>query len=267
MANRRYAGAGPSVARKVNVVGGRNSGVLLLLLALFAGFGAVAETGDNTYVRTRSDLQRHYRLHIFRTRRLGLALYDMDPSEFPGVTRDQVDEFLTLHDRAKLDSSAKFQQRFWADPPGGQAILDRLFAIYGVGYSPADPAVQANVLSTVRSLNAADRNVGRAYFNSQGMIFEDGQLTNAARSLLRLEHIADIVDRASDPVTMEEFRLEEGNRPPLSKFLSPEDEPLARRLQQRYGEIVSGLEYASRTLLRCRYFELAPQPLTLVQVQ
>lgn len=59
--------------------------------------------------------------------------------------------------------------------------------------------------------------------------------------VLRIEHIADIVDRSADPVVMEEFNLREHRS--LTRFLPKEDWLIAMKLKRRWAQITFSLQY------------------------
>lgn len=195
------------------------------------------------YVNSPGDLKVHFTTHIKRVSRLGVELYDSHPDLFPGVTREDVREFLAVHDQTKIDDREEFRRSFWVEKAEA-AFIDRLYFLYGKGYGfAADPA-NAAWTGVISSLNATDRRVAMDYFRRRGLLAADGEPTERAKTLLRIERLADVVDRNSDPVAMEEFNIKEQR--PLGEFIrDPVDLILAQELKQKYRATVKGLEYAS----------------------
>ena len=180
-------------------------------------FPAVLWAGPRIYVHGPADLEAHFRLHIERVKRLGLSLYDSHPEAFPGVSRQEVWGFLSVHDLAKFNR------------------LGALYSIYGVGYHPDTDELRGRVEEIVAGVNEADRRIRETFLRG----FSD----DAVHSLTRVERIADVVDRNTDPVAREEFAMVPGKEPPLSAFLRNADLGLARELQAQYGTLVAGFAY------------------------
>jgi hypothetical protein len=64
---------------------------------------------------------------------------------------------------------------------------------------------------------------------------------DAIANAVRIEHIADVVDRNTDPVAMEEFCLK--IQKPMSEFLPIEDLYLAETLKKLWPSITLHLQY------------------------
>lgn len=199
---------------------------------------------QHVYVNSPKELKKHFELHHDRVLKLGLALFDVHPEEFPLLTREQVEEFLTLHDRAKLDNTKRFRTRFWKKPTG-PSFTKKLYKLYSLGYERVknDPKLK----KIVDQLNETDRKVAYDYFKRHKLLNKDGTLKPEAEQLLRLEHIVDVVDRHTDPVAKEEFHITD-LPPPLTKFLrAAKDVALAEEMIPRYDYITQGLSYVEKT--------------------
>lgn len=226
---------------------------LLPLLVLLSS----ASFASTIYVKYQADLRVHFQSHLQRVVRLALHLLKSKPDHFPGVSESLALELLTLHDAAKLDHSPSFRQRFWGETvKSDQSFMQRLFHIYGKGYEYV--AENREARATIDQLNATDRQVSQEFFRSKGLLTPDGSPTPVAQALLRLERIADVVDRNLDPVALEEFGLTE--RRLISDFLkNPEDLELSRPIAEGYAELVRGARFvdaARKSLPPCRYKEL-----------
>lgn len=227
-------------------MGGITPQLWALVLGLFLAISAVGAGRD--YINSISDLEDHYRTHIRRVGILALSTYDENRATFPDITRQDVIDFMKLHDQAKINDTPEFRRTFWIDPEPltRPSMLERLYSIYGLGYRPASEADRARIDAIKMSLNGADRNVAVAFFKERGMLQPDGQPDARARALLRLERIADVVDRGSDPVAREEFNFPQGAGPPLDVYLQhPDDLALAVPLKERYNRLAEGFAYTS----------------------
>ncbi len=193
-------------------------------------FPAVLWAGPRVYVHGPQDLADHFRLHVQRVKRLGLALYDSHPDDFPGIGREDVKAFLSVHDIAKFNR------------------LAALYSIYGIGYHPPTAELREKVEEIVEGLNEADLRIREAYLRDFPI--------RAVNSLYRIERIADVVDRNTDPVAKEEFAISLGQEPPLSAFLKePRDLEMGRELKDRYGDLVADLAYRKCPFTAFKFLE------------
>ena len=214
--------------------------IIVLSLMLWAISSSVG-WAERRYVNNSSDLHVHFETHIQRVARLGSALYQAHRELFPGVSHEQVKDFLSVHDRTKVDDSAEFRRQFWTEPTGA-SFIEKLYSLYGKGYAfLADPANERSK-QIIDHLNATDKRVATDYFRRQGMLDASGDPNAQAKILLRIERIADVVDRNSDPVAMEEFNIQKQR--PLGDFVrDPIDLALALELKSRYQSTVRGAEF------------------------
>ena len=214
--------------------------IIFLSLMLWA-FSSSVGWAERRFVKNSSDLQVHFSTHIERVARLGVALYQAHRELLPGVTHDEVKDFLSVHDRTKVDDSAEFRRQFWVES-GGPSFIDKLYLLYGKGYAfVADPA-NGQAKQVIDQLNATDKRVAMDYFRRHDLLDATGEPNERAKFLLRIERIADVVDRNTDPVTMEEFNIQKQR--PLSDFVrDPADLALAIELKQKYQSTVRGAEF------------------------
>lgn len=83
--------------------------------------------------------------------------------------------------------------------------------------------------------------------NKFGQFIQDAVLLpffwnkEAIADAVRIEHIADVVDRNTDPVAMEEFCLKVQR--PMSDFLPAEDLYIAETLKKLWPDVTSHLQY------------------------
>lgn len=152
-------------------------------------------------VKSKADFKRHITLHRKRLMALALALYPNAPLTFKLL--------VWLHDVEKY------------------LVLDELYSFYAGGGDVVDRDL------FVGRMNALGKKlVAPLYFLLDPVTL--ARYTN-------LERIADVVDRHSDPVALEEFNLP--RRLPMSKFLRRDQLVVAGPLLKRYKEITKGLEY------------------------
>lgn len=212
------------------------------------------------YVQTVDDLERHFKLHISRVVRLGTWIYDNNPGEFSGVTRSQLEEFLSLHDQAKINSSAAFKAEFWVEPLETPPFIRRLFERYASVNASLPEAEMEKTKQLIANLNATDSRVGQEFFKRRGMLDKDGKPNEVARQLLRIERIADVVDRKSDPVAQEELSVRKER--PFSDFLSSgTDLAIAAQTEARYLAITNGLAFPKiRRRSPCKELSLLAHP-------
>lgn len=169
------------------------------------------------YVLSVTDFRRHIHLHKSRVTALSLALYDAGFARYGTLRRDTLERYLWLHDQAKL--SGKF--------------FFRLYKHYGENLQNSQ---NKDLQNLIRDVNQFDSEINR--------VFIADTPTNVFL-LTEIVRIADLVDRGLDPVAAEEFGR---SLKPASEFLKPIVEvELARFLESRYTQIVSGLEFKKST--------------------
>lgn len=176
-------------------------------------------------IQTLQDFRAYNLLHVQRVQKLGVYLYNKFPGEFPDLNVSLVEGFLAQHDYPKLN----------------EPELQRdLFRLYG---RPIDSAEMIKLRNeVVARVNEAEHEYAYAYFAATDLLNENGSLTSAAQQLLRIEMIADLVDRYLNPLAAEEFARE---MRPASEMpaLTPREKWLAQHLERRYFELVRGMLY------------------------
>lgn len=134
---------------------------------------------------------------------LGLELLNRRPDAFPSLASDPecVGNFLEIHDQAKLQP-----KYFW-----------EMLRFFGVNFKTLAYEQRLVAQSLVFEMNSVDQENARMFFESNGLIDADGQMSSKAIELLRIERIADAVERGSSRISSREFgrKLTKG-----SEFLS-----------------------------------------------
>lgn len=213
----------------------------LALVFLVLAVPAYPETqaSQGRYVRSLLDFRIHMKAHIQRVELLALKAYELKPELFDGLSPQLIRDFMRLHDQSKVNQTPAFLRDHGLD--NSKTILARLYENYGVDFSSISPERRAQFQALVGELNAVDAKVAKDFFHSRGLLEADGTLNERAQKLIRLEKIADSVDRGSCPVSAEEF-----NRPmlPSSRFMKdPVDQAIALQLEKQYDSIVSSATY------------------------
>jgi hypothetical protein len=213
---------------------------IAFVFALWAAPAWPAASSGTQFVENFDDFRTHVHAHRYRVRALGLALFRSEPLFAQiGVTEQDVYEFLSGHDHAKILPNPKAP---------GRTMMRRLYEIYATDPLHGDSVKSAHARALIGSLNAQDDALSLKRLQRMGFLTRTGKPKVPALALLRIERIADVVDRNLDPVAQEEFsRLE---RAPLEPFFTSADGYLdqaglemARFLSQIYLRVVRGLTY------------------------
>jgi hypothetical protein len=197
----------------------------------------------NQFVNSPGELRDHFQLHIRRVTLLGVALYGEFFQSTPALSASLLRKYLAVHDQTKILDSSAFRTKFWRAAGVNQAgapFVERLFGFYN-SQSGLDET-RESLRTLVTELNATDRQVGLDFFLKNGLLDSAGNPTPLAQTLLRIERIADVVDRNSDPVAMEEFGI--AKQPPLAQFIQSDvDLAMATWLKERYARFTKGYAY------------------------
>ncbi len=191
------------------------SKIMAFVLALVTAAGIGAKAQDQGAFSFREHVEKHRQ----RVAAIALFLYSHEDSFRSQISQELLINFLKLHDRSKeqRDIAAYLSQHF------GEKLL--------------------STDEVVIELNFYDDALRWEFLQSRGLMF-GARFTEAAKRLLRIEMIADLVDRGQDPTAQLEF-----GRPLLSasRFLRfDEDKKLAQLAEQFYSTIIAGLEYPPR---------------------
>lgn len=208
------------------------------------GKSSSAEVSTNRFINGAGDLHAHFTLHIKRVGILANALYQEYFKDVPGLDAALVKDFLNIHDQTKIDSSLEFRKSFWgfSGVESAKPFINRLFEFYNNQPKPDDVARKATLQTLVQELNATDKKVGEDFFRRRGLLNPDGTPGVIAQALLKIERLADVVDRNTDPVAMEEFGLK--TQVPMSRFLTdPQDLAKATSIKNRYFELTREHQY------------------------
>lgn len=216
-------------------------GFRLFVLGMLLAKGAFAQ-----YVESLDDFKTHMHAHVARVKILGVRLFETHPELFEGVKLEDLRRFLSLHDASKVNMNPHFLATYvTAEEPN--RIIEELYRYYGVDLSATEGPLREEMGRLVKRLNDIDAGVQRKFFAKRGMLTPEGKPNSLAQKYLRIEKLADMVDRGENPVSEEEFRKVMRR---ASDFLyDAEDRRLARELERDY---VSLTKESSYTALKAR---------------
>ncbi len=204
---------------------------LLLLFTLVLG------EPRQEFINSPTELRNHFVAHSLRVKRLGVEVYKISQEWMKKVSLDLLVEFLTLHDEAKVNSTDGFRKKYWKSEYGKRTFAERLYDAYDKDWN-----TNAEYGRTRDQLNAADKKLRMEFFRERGLLDKNGEPNEIAWILLEIERIADVVDRACDPVAKEEFHRQREYL--LSEFLAgPGSLRKAKAVFEKYRSIVAGLEW------------------------
>ncbi|NUM89808.1 MAG: hypothetical protein HUU37_11435 [Bdellovibrionales bacterium] len=203
-------------------------------------------------MRSLTDLEIHFQAHILRVARLGREILALSP-EFRDVDPALLDQFLALHDQAKVNLSDPFIRQYGINRRN--APLLALSQIYGKQIENLTNEERMLAERVRDEVNRVDRAVAMNFFRQQGMLTSAGEPGDMALKFLRVEKIADSVDRAMSPVSAEEFHKV---MDPARRWLRDEaDKKIARRLERSYFALSDGLTFEE---IRGRSLGAYPRP-------
>lgn len=181
------------------------------------------------YVTSVTDFETHTIAHRRRVEILGMDLYLRHAARFPGVDPAVLQEFLRLHDEAKME------------------MLGTLYRYYGKKLEELPETEKARALELKQQINLRDNRLVAEFFHKKGLLIRNAEPSPVANHMVKIAHIADLVDRAENVVSSEEF-----GRPMTKAFeiLPEEDRKLAKFLSGRYKRLVKGWEYVE---VKARY--------------
>ena len=186
-----------------------------------------------------ADFRVHMEAHIHRVRLLGQELLRIGREEFRDIDPTILDEFLSQHDLSKIDRSPGFLRRHHYAHE--RSLLERIYDGYGVNFKNLDSEAKTAAMAVVAELNRIDHEVALEFFRAHGMLTEGGEPGPSALLFLRIERIADWVDRGESPVSSEEFAR------PMTRahtmFDDGANRNLALELEGRYHVLTHGASY------------------------
>lgn len=164
----------------------------------------------------------HMKMHRTRVKRLAVLLYERFQNQFANVNPELVTEFIDLHDLSKVNDQYSLHN----------PISKRLAETFGKDQNL--PEIQETIGAAVLELNDIDQGLAREFFQSKGLLAEDGTYSETAIELLRIERIADLVDRGFDRIAHIEFGRQLSR---ASEFLVNEtDQVMALYLEDIYPQ-------------------------------
>lgn len=206
-----------------------SSSLGLAVLAL--AWASVANAGP-PYVTDFDTFLTHTESHIERVKRLGIELYRRYPVAFSHVDEKTLTQYLSLHDRSKtLGAFSK------------NSIASRLYRYYGKDLKVMSAADQQEFQKLIDALNESDAQVSKEFFGRHRLLNAEGEFTSGALEMMKIEKIADMVDRAQSPVSIEEFGKQ---MTPASEWLSnPLESRMASSIERGsvYNKLVAGATF------------------------
>jgi hypothetical protein len=182
---------------------------------------------------TQEQLIDHEKIHRARVVLLAEAARDKYSHRFPGVTKALLFGKVKDHDRSKDDDSPEFYEEVGYSNP--KTIPERLYQTFLDTPFQTKAALKKGK-ALFRTLNWIDKVIGYRYFKDNGLLTTDGRFSEIARYILKLEMIADVVDRGQNPFSPIEF-----GRPMIKASdlpdLSDEDREIALFLENNYYHI------------------------------
>ena len=209
---------------------GQSQAQLASLLVLYEPISAFSR---REYVNNLVDFYHHTSLHKKRVVALALAALDKFPQEFPGLEKQIVMRVLGRHDDAKIDPAIR--------DVDGKPFYQKLFKHFG-----AKPPREL-----IDRLNQADEKIMQTALGEEGLLPnpKDNKALLARKaqqveSLLKLEKLADHVDRGMSPVSAEEFGREMWKKSAEAKKASDKGlQKMARFLEIQYKKITGTFSY------------------------
>lgn len=155
------------------------------------------------YIHSIVDFQYHTAHHIQNVISLGLFLHSHPGARhfFSNLTREDVTEYLSLHDSAKRMSLSELQDYGYTHK---RTIEERLYDFYGKDKDQLPQEEQKELKHVIADLNRIDTLISKKFLYKKGYII-NGRATVRGARLLFLENISDLVERTRNPVSIEEF--------------------------------------------------------------
>lgn len=190
------------------------------------------------YVHNFYEFRVHTQLHIRRVEKIGLYIYKNHPEQFKNVDRDLAQKFLQKHDQGKVNYNLWKAQ-------GEDPIIKQIYKYYNVPKQQITPQQFTEMKHSIQKLNDMDAKIAKAFFKEHKLIKPNGELSDSAQELLRLEHLADLVDRGKNIVSPEEF-AKKAMIPASKMFKNTFDTTVAAEAEAQYAKIIKGLDYTDR---------------------
>ena len=209
--------------------------VLLSLSSLAMTQNHQAVPAARAYVMSYRDFRLHTEIHIQNVRSLGLALYDRyHDTEFKEVSRQMLAEKLRWHDHEKLASERELMALGYEH---SSPLGERLYQYYGEDKLKLSVAERVQFQDLIEELNFFAGKYELSFYQKYGLLSDQSEPDIVAQKMALIEKVADLVERESNPISVEEFHREKMK--PAEDFLSdPFEKKMARYLQQRYQDTV-----------------------------
>jgi hypothetical protein len=225
--------------------------VLLSLSSLAMTQKRQTVPATRAYVMSYKDFRLHTEIHIQNVRRLGMALYDRyQDTEFKGVSRQMLAEKLRLHDHEKLASEKELVALGYEH---NSPLGERLYQYYGEDKLKLSVAEREQFQDLIEELNFFAGKYDLAFYEKYGLLSDPSEPDIVAQKIALIEKVADLVERESNPISIEEFHREK-MQPAEDFFSDPGEKKMARYLQQRYDDTIrlNPLEQRSQQVLGAR---------------
>lgn len=186
------------------------------------------------YVNNYDAFMAHTKQHIANVYSLGKFAYYKWSVDFGALPFELLHEYLLLHDRAKtadLETLRKYGYE------GDRTLGERLYDFYGQDVSQLSEDQQLKMKGIINEVNALDELIRIEFLGSRGLIDDKGVENSLGKLLMKIEYMADITDRAVNPVSREEFARE--MKPARDYFTDKADLVKAVLLEAHYPRIVN----------------------------
>lgn len=194
------------------------------------------------FVNSVVDFHHHTQMHKKRVTALALELYKKFPKQFTGLSEEMIIRVISQHDDAKINPKYRFK--------GKIPLYEALYKYYG----------KRPPKEVIDSLNAVDEKIVDMALKREGFEILDTDTEARKRhklkvrkQFLKLEKLADFVDRAMNPVSSEEFGRKMWKESDAAK--TPMHKKMALYLEKNYTKMVGHLKY--KKLTPSMYYKLA----------
>jgi hypothetical protein len=198
--------------------------------------------GRKTYVNGVVDFHQHTIMHKKRVTQLAVELAQKFPKEFKGLSTDLIIRVLSKHDNAKI----KPQYTYGKSGP----FYETLYKYYGKK-PPMDVISKLNKIDTeIMEAALKKEGLGLEFSDTKSQILKKIALR---KKILKLEKLADFVDRGMSEVSPEEFGRKMWKESSVAK--TQLGKKMALFLENNYEKLVGHLKY--KKLSSKDYFFLA----------
>lgn len=178
-------------------------------------------------IESLDDFIVHTEKHRSRVFFIGLEIYERFKDFFSKVDYKQLKQFLLLHDQGKV---LVIQDQYIF----GKTLYSKAF---GHNINELDRLEKIEAKRIVSLINEYDTQIALEFFENNNLLLNNGELTQAARLMKRIELLADHIDRGMCPKTEQEFGREMKK---ASSYLNKQfDREIAESIESDYQNIIN----------------------------